>query len=720
MKRLFIFLCFIFVLGLFACEKSEDLNKIISDGLNTITISKEVTEDINLQKEINYQGYAIKLEWSSDNEALSKDGKVTRGTEDVSCHLTVKGTINDKSGEKTFDVTIKKVELNPLSVFDSITIEEKIKTNISLTRKVLFGGENIDISWHIEKVSTDERASIGDDGKVVFPIEEDAEFNLIASAVINGTKYEKAYPVTLLSLKSICIEASKSINIPKSINDDIELPTSVGDVFIDWDTSNSSILSSTGKCSYVHQPKNIMIEAGFGIDYEEDGEINTYFYDTSYRIQVLPYSLEKRVNLIKDKITLETVVYATINLPSAYSDYDLSFQWSSNKKNIISDNGIITSPTEDTVVTLELTIIDDLDNNNTSKINYDVTVKAITDNEEELDFFNHNIIDYVSKYSQSHLSNLKYNAQGKVVLDDNALTGTYESRVFNTRNFTSLVGSWSCITSPNATIELEISILINGKWSKYYTYGVWGLGKTNTYYNQTDSNTPSKMSVDEIMVTSGSANACKYRVTLKRDSLNTSSPVLSLVCLALEISETGYSYPVDVSNLPKSVDNEIAKLYQYDVPGIGGSICSATTTTMLLKWKGYSFTDKGKTYEHEYIASLVADPGHNSPTYGNWSYNMAVAGAYGDNAYVARMYSWEEVMYHLATVGPMGASIKSSNGEWGYKTSGHLVIIRGYRISDSGAVTVICNDPAVKGVYYEVTLNQFLTCWRGVSYVMEK
>ena len=28
MKRLFIFLCFIFVLGLFACEKNEDLNKI--------------------------------------------------------------------------------------------------------------------------------------------------------------------------------------------------------------------------------------------------------------------------------------------------------------------------------------------------------------------------------------------------------------------------------------------------------------------------------------------------------------------------------------------------------------------------------------------------------------------------------------------------------------------------------------------------------------------
>ena len=125
--------------------------------------------------------------------------------------------------------------------------------------------------------------------------------------------------------------------------------------------------------------------------------------------------------------------------------------------------------------------------------------------------------------------------------------------------------AWSCITSPDATIELEISILINGTWSKYYTYGVWGLGKTNTYYNQTDSATNSKMSVDEIIVNSGDANACKYRVTLKRKDLQTSSPVLSLVCLALDISESDYSYPVDVSSLPKSVDNEIPKLYQYDV-----------------------------------------------------------------------------------------------------------------------------------------------------------
>ena len=78
-----------------------------------------------------------------------------------------------------------------------------------------------------------------------------------------------------------------------------------------------------------------------------------------------------------------------------------------------------------------------------------------------------------------------------------------------------------------------------------------------------NTNTNTKMSVDEIIVNNGDATACKYKVTMRRSSTTTSSPVLSLVCLTLDINESDYSYPVDVSNLPKSVDNELNKLYQY-------------------------------------------------------------------------------------------------------------------------------------------------------------
>ena len=63
-------------------------------------------------------------------------------------------------------------------------------------------------------------------------------------------------------------------------------------------------------------------------------------------------------------------------------------------------------------------------------------------------------------------------------------------------------------------------------------------------------------------------------------------------------------------------------------------------------------------YENRYIANLVADRGHNSPTYGNWVYNTVTMGGYGLNAYVARMYSIEELLYHLAYVGPVSLSMK--------------------------------------------------------------
>ena len=718
-KALFLFIM-IFFLVLTGCSKEESVDKeaILKEAVDELTLPSECDSDISLLTNLSYKEYDISLEWTSDNVAINNSGKVSQGLNDVTCKLKVKGTLDGFTYEKEFNVTIKAKKLDLEEAIKLVSVDESISANLTLASSVKYSDIDLPISWRIEKISGEERANISNSGEVVLPIEEDASFVLYATITFGSESKEQAFAVTVKSIKTLCIEASNKLNIPKELNEDINLPTSLDGIDIEWYTSNSEILTKNGKCSYVSKETTVKLTAGFALDYEEDGEIDTYYYDVEYRIKVKPYSFERRVSLIKDGIKFADRLYGKIIFPTTF-DYDLSGSWISNDQTVIKNDGTIITPSEEVIVKLELTIKDNLDSNNETKLTFEVLVPTCIDNEDELEFFYHNIIDYTSLYSSSHLKNLKFNEQGKVVLDDGALSGTYESRIFYTRKFKSLVGSWSCITSPDATIELEISVYTGGKWSKYFTYGVWGLGKTNTYYNQTDSNTNTKMSVDEIIINNGDATACKYKVTMRRNNTTTSSPVLSLVCLTLDINESDYSYPVDVSSLPKSVDNDLPKLYQYDVPNIGGSICSATTTTMLLNWKGYSFKDKG-TYEHEYIASLVADPGHNSPTYGNWSYNMAVAGAFGDNAYVARMYSWEEVMYHLATVGPMGASIRSSNGEWGYNTNGHLVIIRGYRISDSGAVTVICNDPAVRGVYYEVTLSQFLQCWRGVSYVIEK
>lgn len=108
--------------------------------------------------------------------------------------------------------------------------------------------------------------------------------------------------------------------------------------------------------------------------------------------------------------------------------------------------------------------------------------------------------------------------------------------------------------------------------------------------------------------------------------------------------------------MPKEVVYDVPKLYQGAVPVIGNSICSATSTTMLLKYHGFHFSSFDAEYEHRYIASIVRDYGNN--IYGNWVYNTVTMGGYGLNSYVARMYSVDELIYHLAHVGPVALSVK--------------------------------------------------------------
>jgi len=215
--------------------------------------------------------------------------------------------------------------------------------------------------------------------------------------------------------------------------------------------------------------------------------------------------------------------------------------------------------------------------------------------------------------------------------------------------------------------------------------------------------------------------AFQYKITLRRNTADVASPVLSLVAVTLNIEN--YTYAPSTAALPAQVDYDVPKLNQNEVPEIGNSICSPTTSTMLLKFKGFNFTDKDAQYEHRYIAGLVADRGHNNPTYGNWVYNTVTMGAFGLDAYVQRMYSWSELKYHLATVGPVGASIKGNTGL--YTTGGHLIVVRGYK-EINGKTYVICNDPNINSrfgaglfVYYEFPLDVFENFWRGVVYVVE-
>lgn len=325
----------------------------------------------------------------------------------------------------------------------------------------------------------------------------------------------------------------------------------------------------------------------------------------------------------------------------------------------------------------------------------------------------HNLIDRIDRIKGYRLDNLHVEDE-MLVVTDKAKPGYVYSPVFSSRKFTKLVASWCALTPNESIIELSISVTHEGKESKFFSYGRWTLGGENLYYNQTDDF--AYMSVDEVYMNDGLlGDGFSYKVELNNDAK------LSLVCVSLKIPN--YSYDVDCSYLPSVVDYDVPKLNQNMVPVIGFEMCSATTSAMLLKFKGMDFRDKDAEFEHRYVANLVADRGHNSPTFGNWVYNTAVISAFGFKSYLARFYSWNELKRHLAKVGPVGASIAGDTGI--YKTGGHLLVVRGYKEVD-GKTFVICNDPNINSrfkeglfVYYEFPLETFERFWRGVVYIVE-
>ena len=337
----------------------------------------------------------------------------------------------------------------------------------------------------------------------------------------------------------------------------------------------------------------------------------------------------------------------------------------------------------------------------------------------ERSFHKINLIDNANTMFEGNTENVVLE-NNVVKLINNKKEGYVESCEISCDGFTKMVCSWVAITDKTKTVEVMVKVRVDGVWSKYLSYGPWGLGRENYYYNDEDE--LAEIYVDEIYIKNGKkADGVMYKVILRKD--DEISPELKNICVMLHSNVDNYEYDGDNSNLPDIVEYNVPRLNQNIVPVIGEEMCSATTTAMLLKYHGFDFSEFDE-FEHRYVADLVADPGHNAPTYGNWAFNTAVIGAYGLTSYTYGMTGWEELKHHLATVGPVGASIKGDTGV--YKTGGHLLVVIGYKVVD-GKTFVVCNDPNINSrfgeglfVRYEYPLDVFMNFWRKVVYTVEK
>lgn len=696
MKKFLLFLFLFFILS--GCSNKVNYSQILLEFSNTLEIPTEIDDDIQLYDSYSYNDYVIYAKWYSyDTEYISNDGKIHRTDDDIFITLFVELTLDSETITKSFDITILKVDPQEKAneILNLINIPSEIYDDITLISFIEYEDKTYRVTWE-----SADKSLITNAGEITFN-STDKEVTLTASISYNKTKYSKDFNIIIKAYNLSILEGiANSLNISDTISENLNLITSYEsdnhNFTINWNSSNPTALSNDGEIGILLNDTIINLTATI--------EIDNVSLSKTFAIKVLKSSTEQILNILDQEINIQKIITSDIFLPTQIYD-NITCTWSSSDINIIDDQGYI-NYSINTPTTVSLTANFKIGDDNMTK-EFNTIVSPISH------FY---LTDkFVGEYNNIELAN-----NGRLVLTNNALEGSFISDEVDHSGFYEAVASWGAISSKNATCELLVSIKVGDTFSDYISYGIWGLGLQNKCVDQ--SNNLIKLSTDEIIVLNNkNATGFKYKIILRRDNLNVSSPEVFLVAFSFKINN--YNYSFDESLLNNSVKYDVPKLYQHDVPNIGNSICSATSSTMLLKYKGHNFKSINPL-EHEYIAGLVKDYGNN--IFGNWVYNCVGISSFDEFAYVKRFANKYEFLYNLQEIGPMAASIKGtvnytrlSDGlEKSYTTNGHLIVVTGFEITENETYIYI-NDPNVYTVAIKMTFNNFLSVWRNISYVVE-
>lgn len=464
---------------------------------------------------------------------------------------------------------------------------------------------------------------------------------------------------------------------------------------ITWRSNTPTIISHSGSVIRTNEDRVGELKATF--------RYNEFSYSKVYSVTVLKYSAIERLSVEMNKFSLPLTFNENYKLPTTVSDKEIEVSWQSSHPEIITMDGVKNIPHELTEVTLTLQL--KLAGETLEK---EFVMSCFTSLELNHPNYSTAVHDY-NDFTLGTMINLQLNEDN--YLEMKGLSGEYLSPIYSA-DFTEIVGSWSAITSSDSgTVELQYRVLVEGVWSDYVSYGAWKLGGRNYSKTKTTSDKLVRIDLDIIeILNSKHASAYQYKVSFERNE-EQSSPLLICVGSALDLGLSD----VNITATKQEVVYDVPQLNQNIVPGIGNSICSPTSTTMLLKYFGHSFSDKGYVYEHEYMAHAVYDFG--GSVYGNWTYNVAVMGAYGEYAYVKRFTGPNDLINHLESIGPVALSVKG-NMQGYYNTAGHLLVCKGYKVVN-GEYIFICNDPNIKNVEVEYTYQTIANVWRNIAYVIE-
>jgi len=694
--KLFFILLFslLFITGCSSGSDEDKFKKFVEDFKVPLTISCE--EQLNLEEHYEFENLNIDVVWeSSDTDAMPSIYDINFYETDT--FVTLKGvfSFNNYSLTRDFNITIlaatdeQIVRIVGDSFAMTTTYEDKYNNltyQYNLPAQIKYTDFRVKCTW------TSDHPEIINNSGDAFLVAEDTGVVLTGKFKLNDEVYEKEFNVIVKKFDdSLFMNELNKINFANEIEESIELPNSIkvdGNEYpINWESNKPEAISNEGKLSYVSQNTSVTLSANI--------VIKNMTITKDYQIIVKPISGLTAIEAIIDSINIPTIVSTDIILEKDINGVQI--EWTSSDLNTINSNGIINKENtnfKDVKLTAKLTA-----GKATSTIEFDIKVS----------YQSHMFLDRT-------FTGTKENTVikgSKLVLADNKLSGSYTTDIIECAGFTECVGSYSATSSTTEICELKVRLRIKGTWTKYFTYGEFGKGLENGFSNQTS--TSSKMVEDEIMVTSGSADAFQLQLILKRSSVNEKGPIVSL--LALAIDYVTHNYSVDITGIKNEVKHDVPKLYQHSVPTIGNIICSVTSSTMLMLYRGYSFEGLAD-YPHQYMAGILKDYGHN--IYGNWAYNCIGMSSFGAISYVKRFYSYNEIIHHLCYVGPVAASIKGTfvTDAKTYTTNGHLIVLTGYKI-DGNKIYFYVNDPNIYGVSTRCTIEALTNVNRMVSYIIE-
>ncbi|GAB1457371.1 peptidase C39 family protein [Spirochaetota bacterium] len=300
--------------------------------------------------------------------------------------------------------------------------------------------------------------------------------------------------------------------------------------------------------------------------------------------------------------------------------------------------------------------------------------------------------------------------EGSLRLIPGTTSGVYESPIFTVPGFDWLVPSLDARASGEARVALAIQVRVDGAWSEWLSFGVWG-DEAKSAAKQ--SNAQGRVDIDTLLLYKA-ANGLRFRLELTASEDRGDLP---LVYSVTWVARDRFAPPVaEPATYPETSIAMPPRSQMVEDPAIAGKICSPTSLSMVLESLGSSMP----TAE---VAWLAYDAG--AGIFGNWSFNVARASALGHPAHVDYLGSIGELAAELTKGKPVIASVKYERGAIDgaaiESTSGHLLVVRGLaRRGEQWYVLV--NDPAaadVAGVPREYLASQFKNAWTGVVYLFD-